>query len=53
MILFWIAASAANIAADNSNGTKTILAYRVNTPFINGKLAVINDPRNWEILLFD
>ena len=42
---FSIAASAADIPADNPNDNKTISANGVSTLFINGKLAVINDLR--------
>ena len=46
-IFFWIAASAADIPADNSNGIKTLLASERGTLFINGKLALINDLRKF------
>ena len=45
MIFFWIAASVADIAADNPNGDKTLLARGVSTFFTNGKPVVINGLR--------
>ena len=38
-------ASAANVAAVNPYGTKTLLANDVSTLLINGKLTFINEPR--------
>ena len=43
-IFFWIAASAADIPAGNSNGIKTLLANEVSALFI-GKPAVIKGLR--------
>ena len=45
LVFFEIAASAADIPADNPNGIKALLANGVNTFFINGKPAVINGLR--------
>ena len=42
---FWIAASVAEIAADSSNGNKTLLHGGVNTVFLNGKPAAVNGLR--------
>ena len=55
-ILFWIAASVADIAVDNPNSIKTVLANRVSALFINGKPAVIyvirklRNPTSWLVL---
>ena len=54
---FWIAASAADIPADNSNEIKTLLANGGSTLFINGKPSVINglikvgNPPSWLVIL--
>ena len=39
---FWIAASVADIAADNPNSNKTVLDRHISRLFINGKPSVIN-----------
>ena len=49
MNFFWIAASDADIAADNPNDNKIFLANGVSTLFINGKPAVINGLRKLRI----
>ena len=52
-IFFWIAASVANTAAVNPNGTKRLLGNGVGTFFINGKATLdngareLNDPPFW------
>ena len=48
MNLFGIAASVADIAADNSNANKILLARGVSTLFINCKPAVINGLRKFK-----
>ena len=47
-MFLWIAASAANIPADNTNGKKALLANGVSAHFVNGKLAVINGLRKFK-----
>ena len=55
-IFFLTAASVADAAAVNLNGTKTLLANGVSTFFINGKPAVINglrklkNPPSWLVI---
>ena len=46
-----MAASAADIPADNPNGNKTLLANGMSTLFTNGKPTVINGLRELKILL--
>ena len=48
--LIWIAASTADIPADNANGIKTLLANGVITLYINDKPAVINEWIKWRNL---
>ena len=56
---FLIAASTADIPADNPNSNKTLLANTVSTFFINGKTAVINglrkskNPRSFLVVPFN
>ena len=56
MGFFWIAASVADIAADNPNGNKILLARSVSTLFINDETAVINslgkfeNPFSWLVI---
>ena len=47
-----MAASAADIPADNLDGIKTCLDNGVGTLFINNKPAVINGLRDFKISLF-
>ena len=48
-IWFWLAASAADVTADNPNGTKTLLANGLSILFLNGKPVVINGLRKFNV----
>ena len=49
IFLVGIAASVADTAVININGSKTLVANDVSTFFINGKPFDVNGPRNWGI----